>query len=104
MALARIAQLAIVCVTAATLSAGHAGADEAQPAPAAASSPALIGLPPGAQVQKPQQTNRKLWIALGVISGAAVAGAIVALGVTFGTASHDNSVFNDWGTLTVTKR
>jgi hypothetical protein len=100
MALARLAQLAIVCVTATMLSVGNSGADEAHPP----TSPALIGLAPATPVQKPQPTNRKLWIALGVISGAAVVGAAVALGVTFGTASHDNSAFNDWGTLNVTKR
>ena len=104
MALARVALLAIACVVTATFPVGHAGADE-PPAAAAAtpSSPALIGLPPGAQ-PKPAPPNRKLWIALGVISGAAVVGAGIALGITFGTASHDNSVFSDWGTLTVTKR
>jgi len=100
MRLARIAQLAIVCVTTAMLSVGNAGADE----PEAATPAALIGVSPGAQPQKAAPTNRKLWIALGVISGAAVVGAGIALGITFGTASHDNSVFNDWGTLNVTKR
>jgi hypothetical protein len=105
MALARVALFAIACVVTTTFPVGNTGAGE-PPAAAAAtrSSPALIGLPPSAQPKPAPQSNRKLWIALGVLSGAAVVGAGIALGITFGTASHDNSVFHDWGTLTVTKR
>lgn len=112
MTLARLAQLAIVFATMA-FSVGKAAADEAPTATPQAQtapqvqpeshdvSPALIGL---AQTPQAPPKHRKLWIALGVISGAAVVGAIVAVGVTFGTSAHDNSVFNDWGTLTVTRR
>jgi hypothetical protein len=97
MTLARLAQLAIVFATIA-FSVGKAAADEHDV------SPALIGLEPGAQAPQPPPKHRKLWIAIGVISGAAVVGAVVAVGVTLGTSSHDTSVFNDWGTLTVTRR
>lgn len=99
MRLAPLAQLAIVCATMA-FSVGRAGADEAQ----RDVSPALIGLAPGAKTAQPPPKHRKLWIALGVVSGAALVGAVVAVGVTLGTSGHDNSVFNDWGNLTVTRR
>jgi negative regulator of sigma E activity len=99
MTLARLAQLAIVCATMA-FSVGKAAADP----PSHDVSPALIGLAPAAQTAPPPPKHRKLWIAIGVVSAAAAVGAIVAVGVTFGTAAHDNSVFNDWGTLTVTRR
>jgi hypothetical protein len=99
MALAGSALRTIVC--AATLLCSVANAVAVEPGDA---SPALIGLTPGADAPQPPPSHRKLWIALGVISGVAVVGAIVAVGVTVGTSSHDNSVFNDWGTLTVTRR
>ena len=96
---ARIAQLAIVCIALPLFSAGSAAADENPPPP-----PALIGLPPGPTPPQPRPTQRKLWIALGVVSGVALAGAIVAVGVTLGTSAHDSSVFHDWGTVNVTRR
>lgn len=98
--LARLAQLAIVCVAVAAFSVENVAADE----PPAAASPALIGLAPEAQPPQPPPNHRKLWIALGVISGAAVVGAVVAVGVIIGTSSNDNSPFNNWGTVTVTRR
>jgi hypothetical protein len=107
MTLARFAQLAIVCAAAALLPVDQATADEPPPPPPPSSSnvsPALIGMTPGTQATQASQSHRKLWIALGVLSGAAVVGAIVAVGVTIGTASHDNSVFNDWGSVTVMRR
>jgi len=115
MALARLALRTIVCATTVLFSVGNAAADEtpppaaSAPAPKAASSsdlsPALIGLAPGTEAPQPPPKHRKLWIALGVVSGVAVVGAIVAVAVTVGMSSNNNnSVFNDWGTLTVTRR
>jgi hypothetical protein len=102
----RFAMLTVVCALAAEVSVGNAHADErgtpAMQAPNGASSAALIGLTPGKTAAT--TPHRKLWIALGVISAAAVVGAAVAVGVTIGTSSSNNSVFNDWGTLTVTRR
>ena len=101
MALGRIALLAIVCAATVDLSVGRARADE----PPAATSPALIGLGPGAEAPQPKPSHRKLWIAIGVISGVAVVGAAVALGVTLGSSSSPgSSVFHDWGSLNVTRR
>ena len=99
MTLARLAQLAIVCATMA-FSVDNAAAD----APSHDVSPALIGLAPAAQTAQPPPKHRTLWIAIGVIGGAAAVAAIVTVGVTLGSAAHDNSVFNDWGNLTVTRR
>jgi hypothetical protein len=107
MTLARIAQLAIVCAAAALLPVDQATADEPPPPPAPSSSnvsPALIGMTPGTPATQTTPSRRKLWIALGVLSGAAVVGAIVAVGVTIGTSSPGSSAFNDWGSVTVMRR
>jgi tetratricopeptide (TPR) repeat protein len=66
-------------------------------------SPALIGIDATSPPPKPQPSHRKLWIALGVISAAALAGAAVGVGVSL-SSSHTESGYNDWGTLTVTRR
>jgi hypothetical protein len=107
MALSRLALVTIVSATTAVFSIGDAAADEPAAAPTPTPhdvSPALIGLGPTAPAPQPPPSNRKLWIALGVVSGAAVVGAVIAVGVTLGTSSQSNSVFHDWGTLTVTRR
>jgi len=107
MALSRLAQVTLVCAITAVFPIGNAAAD---PAPAATASsggevsPALIGLAPATRATQAPQPHRKLWIALGIVSGVAVVGAIVAVGVSLGTSSNNNSVFNDWGTLNVSKR
>jgi hypothetical protein len=66
-------------------------------------SPALIGIDATSPAPKPQPSHRKLWIALGVVSAAALAGAAVGVGVSL-SSSHTESGYNDWGTLTVTRR
>ncbi|HEX6836153.1 MAG TPA: hypothetical protein VF334_06245 [Polyangia bacterium] len=118
MALPRLALRTILCATTMLCFVGSAVADEpppqqqlappaqvAQPASGSEVSPALIGLAPGAESPQPASKHRKLWIALGVVSGVAVVGALIAVGVTVGTSSsHNDSVFHDWGTLTVTRR
>ena len=103
MALSRLALIPILCLATAMFSVGNAAA-EPPAGSSGSSSPALIGLAPGAMPPQPPPARRKLWIALGVISGAAVIGAIVAVGVSLGTSSNNSSVYNDWGTLTVTRR
>jgi hypothetical protein len=98
MAPARLTQLWIVWAVVAMFVVGRAAADEPRPPPA------LIGLTPVAEAPPPPPARRKLWIALGVVSAAAVVGTIVAVGVTLGTSSGHASIYNDWGTLQVNRR
>jgi hypothetical protein len=104
MVLGRSSLLALACATTLLFSVGHAAAGEPEATSKTSGSPALIGLAPGAQTAQASPRHRKLWIALGVVSAAAVVGAIVAVGVSLGTSSSNHSVFNDWGTVTVTRR
>ena len=105
MAPARVALISILCLAMLTLSVGRAAAEPPAATSSGASSPALIGLSPGATTSPaPAPAHRKLWIALGVVSGVAVVGALVAVGVSLGTSTNNHSVYNDWGTLTVMRR
>jgi tetratricopeptide (TPR) repeat protein len=88
----------------ATPPAGTTGSSTSTAQSTNATSPALIGLSPtDTQTTKPQSRHRALWIALGVVSGAALVGGVIALGVTLSSKS-DNTGYNDWGTLVVTPR
>jgi hypothetical protein len=60
-----------------------------------------VARPPSTNVAASPKRRRGVWIALGVVSGVALAGAVVALAVTL--SSHDTG-YNDWGTLVVTRR
>ncbi|HXU71140.1 MAG TPA: hypothetical protein VN947_17520 [Polyangia bacterium] len=100
----RSALLVFACATTLLFSVGHPAAGEPEATSKGSVSPALIGLAPGTQTAQPPPRHRTLWIALGVVSAAAVVGAIIAVGVSLGTSSSNHSVFNDWGTVTVTRR
>jgi len=72
----------------------------AAPTTTAAPSPNLTAVseaPP-----PPKKKSNKAWIAVGVVGGVLVIGAAVAIGLT--QAAHNDSGYNDWGTLVVNGR
>jgi tetratricopeptide (TPR) repeat protein len=70
---------------------------EVAPAPV----PALVA-PPVAKVEPPKRSRKRVWIALGVVGGALVAGAVTA-GLVVGL-RRDSDGREDWGALQVSGR
>jgi tetratricopeptide (TPR) repeat protein len=64
---------------------------------AATSSAAMVSEP-----APPKRKSNKAWIAIGVVGGLLVIGGAVAIGVT--QSVHNDSGYNDWGTLVVNGR
>jgi tetratricopeptide (TPR) repeat protein len=56
----------------------------------------------GAPAPPPKKKSNKAWIAVGIVGGVLVIGAAVAIGLT--QAAHNDSGYNDWGTLVVNGR
>jgi tetratricopeptide (TPR) repeat protein len=50
----------------------------------------------------PKKKSNKAWVAVGIVGGVLVIGAAVAIGLT--QATHNDSGYNDWGTLVVNGR
>jgi tetratricopeptide (TPR) repeat protein len=82
--------------------------DEPTPAPTAVAANPAAAVDSGADLSTtrsappPKKKSNKGWIALGVIGGVLVIGAAVAIGVT--QSVHNDSGYNDWGTLVVNGR
>jgi tetratricopeptide (TPR) repeat protein len=89
--------------TATASGAGTSGASatpDSSATPTPAPSPALTAVanaPP-----PPKKKSNKAWIAVGVVGGVLVIGAAVAIGLT--QSAHNDSGYNDWGTLVVNGR
>ncbi len=72
------------------------------PPPAAAASPTLTE--PTAETPRPER-HRGLKIALGVLGGAVLIGAIVGIGVANASSGSSNQTgYNNWGTLVLMRR
>jgi pyruvate/2-oxoglutarate dehydrogenase complex dihydrolipoamide acyltransferase (E2) component len=67
--------------------------------------PANLDMPNQAEEARPVQRHRGLKIALGVVGGVVLIGAIVAIGVVNASSGSSNQTgYNDWGMLAIMRR
>lgn len=92
-----------VFLCALTVLAGDAYAQEPAPDQAVVAPVALAASPEATEPPRPVR-HRGLKIALGIVCGALLIGAVVAVGVTNASSSSNQKQYNDWGSLVLVRR